>query len=53
DSCPIGTICCFINWSWCFMSAYHINLTGRAAEWAVRKQKSHCSVSQRAILAMQ
>ncbi|KAF9503439.1 hypothetical protein BS47DRAFT_1374479 [Hydnum rufescens UP504] len=44
DACPIETIQRFINRSWRFMSAYHLGLTGKAAEWAVRKQKSHHSV---------
>ncbi|KAF9502722.1 hypothetical protein BS47DRAFT_1310760, partial [Hydnum rufescens UP504] len=52
DACPVETIQRFINWSWHFMSAYHLGLTGKAAEWAVRKQKSHCSVAQHAMLAI-
>ncbi|KAF9504621.1 hypothetical protein BS47DRAFT_1374374 [Hydnum rufescens UP504] len=52
DSCPIETICWFINWSWHFMSAYHLGLTGKAAEWAVRKQKSHHSVAKHVMLAI-
>ncbi|KAF9440986.1 hypothetical protein P691DRAFT_815587 [Macrolepiota fuliginosa MF-IS2] len=43
---PIDVICHFINWSWTFMSAYHVGLTGKAAACAVCKQKGHCSVSQ-------
>jgi len=31
----------FINWSWCFMSAYRLGVTGKAAEWTVQKQKQH------------
>jgi hypothetical protein len=34
------------------MSAYRLGLTGKAAEWAVRKQKQHRSVSQRAMMAI-
>ncbi|KAF9446509.1 hypothetical protein P691DRAFT_673385, partial [Macrolepiota fuliginosa MF-IS2] len=49
DACPIDVICFFINRSWRFMSpsenAYHVGLTGKAATWAVCKQKGHCSVS--------
>ncbi|KAF9507952.1 hypothetical protein BS47DRAFT_1366268 [Hydnum rufescens UP504] len=52
DACPIETIQHFINRSWCFMSAYCLGLTGKAAEWAVRKQKSHHSVAQHAMLAI-
>ncbi|KAF8808522.1 hypothetical protein BYT27DRAFT_7286719, partial [Phlegmacium glaucopus] len=36
--------------SWRFMSAYRRGLTERAPAWAVRKQKQHWQVSQRAIL---
>ncbi|KXN88600.1 hypothetical protein AN958_06864 [Leucoagaricus sp. SymC.cos] len=46
DACPVNVICQFINWSWHFMSAYCIGLTGKAAAWAVHKQKGHCAVSQ-------
>ena len=35
----------FINQSWHFRSTYQLGLTGRAAEWAVQKQKQHQSVS--------
>ena len=28
------------------MSAYHMGLTGNAAQWAVQKQKGHRSVSK-------
>ncbi|KAF9510740.1 hypothetical protein BS47DRAFT_1487299 [Hydnum rufescens UP504] len=52
DACPVETIRRFINRSWCFMSAYHLGLMGKAAEWAVRKQKSHHSVVQHAMLAI-
>ena len=49
NACPTEVIRRFINqsWgdSWHFMSAYRLGLTGRAAEWAVRKQKQHRSVS--------
>ena len=31
------------------MSAYRMGLTGKAAEWAVRKQKQHPQVSRRAM----
>ncbi|KAF9502651.1 hypothetical protein BS47DRAFT_1335027 [Hydnum rufescens UP504] len=39
NSCPLDTICHFINWSWRFMSAYRKGLTGKAAEWAVKNKK--------------
>ncbi|KXN84205.1 hypothetical protein AN958_12858 [Leucoagaricus sp. SymC.cos] len=45
DACPADVICQFINWSWHFMSAHHVGLTGKAAARAVHKQKGHCAVS--------
>jgi hypothetical protein len=42
---PVDVIQCFINRSWQFMSAYHMGLTGKAASWAMQKQKQHCQVS--------
>ncbi|KXN91836.1 hypothetical protein AN958_11655 [Leucoagaricus sp. SymC.cos] len=50
DACPTDVIHCFINRSFRFMSAYHQGLTGKAAEWAVRKQKGHWKVSQGAMM---
>ena len=50
DACPTDVIRRFINRSWRFMSAYRIGLTGKAAAWAVRKQKGHRSVSQSAMM---
>ncbi|KIM58225.1 hypothetical protein SCLCIDRAFT_98789, partial [Scleroderma citrinum Foug A] len=44
NSCPAEVICCFINHSYRFMSAYWLGLTGQAAEWAVQKQKQHQQV---------
>lgn len=35
------------------MDAYKKGLTGKAAEWAVRKQKSHRTVSQRAMMNLE
>ncbi|KXN83325.1 hypothetical protein AN958_01561, partial [Leucoagaricus sp. SymC.cos] len=52
DACPVNVICRFINQSWCFMSAYHIGLTGKAAVWAVHKQKGHHAVSQSAMMLL-
>jgi len=50
DACPADVIRHFINRSWRFMSgcmsAYRIGLTGKAAAWAVCKQKGHRTVSQ-------
>ena len=43
----------FINQSWHFRSTYQLGLTGRAAEWAVHKQKQHQSVSRAAMVALE
>lgn len=53
DSCPIEVIRRFINRSWRFMSAYRTGLTGKAAAWAVKKQRSHRSVPERARIAIE
>jgi hypothetical protein len=50
DLCNVITICKFINQSFCFMSAYQKGLTGKAAEWAVKKQLSHRTVSKSACI---
>jgi len=52
DSCPRDTICRFINRAWRFMDAYRSGLTGKAAEWAVKKQKSHRAISSTAMGAL-
>ena len=36
---PVDVIPPFMNHSWWFMSAYHIDLTGKATVWAICKQK--------------
>ena len=46
DACPPETIRRFFNRVWRFMGAYRIGLTGKAAEWAVRRQKSHRQVGR-------
>jgi hypothetical protein len=53
DSCPVEVIRRFINRTYRFMSAYRMGLTGKAAEWAVRKQRQHRQVSQRAMMAIE
>lgn len=53
DACPTDVIRRFINRSWRFMSAYRLGLTGKAADWAVRKQRSHRSVSEGAMAALE
>lgn len=35
------------------MDAYRQGLTGKAAEWAVRKQKQHRSASNSALVALE
>jgi len=52
DACPTEVIRRFINHSWRFMSAYRMGLTGKAAEWAVKKQKQHHQVSCRAMMSI-
>ncbi|THU77242.1 hypothetical protein K435DRAFT_702816 [Dendrothele bispora CBS 962.96] len=49
DACPTDVIRRFINCAWGFMSTYRCGLTGRAAEWAVKKQRGHRAVSERAM----
>ncbi|OAX30633.1 hypothetical protein K503DRAFT_705012, partial [Rhizopogon vinicolor AM-OR11-026] len=53
DVCPTEVIRRFINRSWRFMSAYRLGLKGKAAEWAVQKQKQHRQVSQRATILIE
>ena len=52
NSCPVAVLRRFINCSWQFMSAYHLGLTGKAAIWAVRRQKQHHKVSQSAMMSI-
>jgi hypothetical protein len=40
----------FINRSWQFKDAYQVPLSGKAAAWAVRKQKGHRTVFQSAMM---
>ena len=53
NSCPPNVIRRFINRSWRFIDAYKKGLTGEAAGWVVRKQKSHRSVSEAAMKALE
>ncbi|EDR04366.1 uncharacterized protein LACBIDRAFT_330618 [Laccaria bicolor S238N-H82] len=53
EACPTEVIHRFINRSWRFMSAYRLGLTGHAAAWAVKKQKQHRQVSQRAMMSIE
>ena len=52
DTCPVEVIRRFINRSGRFLEAYRSGLTGKAAAWAVKKQK-HRAVSERAMVAME
>jgi hypothetical protein len=53
DACPIEVIRRFFNRSWRFMDAYRKGLTGKAADWAVRKQTSHRRVGPQAIMSVE
>jgi len=53
DACPADVIRRFINRSWRFIDAYKKGLKGEAAAWVVRKQKSHRSVSESAMKALE
>jgi hypothetical protein len=53
DACPTEVIQHFINRSWRFIDSYRKGLTGEAAAWVVRKQKSHRSVSEAAMKALE
>uniref|UniRef100_A0A0W0FNV9 Tc1-like transposase DDE domain-containing protein n=1 Tax=Moniliophthora roreri TaxID=221103 RepID=A0A0W0FNV9_MONRR len=53
DACPTEVIWRFVNWSWRFMDAYWKGLTGKAAAWAVKKQRGHCTVSASAYMALE
>ena len=52
DACPTDVIRRFINPSWRFMSAYRKGLTGKAAAWAVSKQKQDRQVSNMAMMSI-
>ena len=43
----------FNNRSWRFMSVYRCGLTGKAAAWAVQKQRQHRQVSERAMMSIE
>jgi hypothetical protein len=53
DACPVEVIQRFINRSWKFVHAYEKGLDGRAAEWAVKKQKQHRAASNQAMTALE
>jgi len=53
EDCPTEVIQRFINRSWRFIEAYRKGLSGKAAAWAVQKQKQHRKVSERAMVEME
>ena len=53
DACPVDVIRRFFNRLWRFISAYWRGLTGKAAEWAVRQQRSHQRVGQQAMMSIE
>src|SRR5712691_1998365 len=53
DMCLVDVIRRFFNRSWRFMSAYRRGLTGKAAEWAMRQQRSHRRVGQWAMMSIE
>jgi len=53
DACSENVIRQFFNCSWKFMDAYQIGLTGRAADWAVNRQKSHRRVGEQAMTSIE
>jgi hypothetical protein len=53
DGCDGDRIKRFINRALRFMDAYRHGLTGQAALWAVKKQKSHRRVSEEAMAALE
>jgi hypothetical protein len=53
NACPVDVIQCFINCSWQFISAYRMGLTGKAAAWAMQKQKQHRQVSAQAMMLIE
>lgn len=46
NACPTETIRRFINQSWRLMFAYRWGLASESAAWAVKKQRSHRTVSE-------
>jgi len=50
NACPVEVIRRFFNRSWRFMDTYRKGITGRVAEWAVRKHKSHRRAGQQAMM---
>ena len=53
DVCPPEVIHKLINCSWQFTSAYQLGLTGWAADWAVKKYRSHHTISEKVLRALE
>jgi hypothetical protein len=53
DVCLTEVIRQFVNCSWRFMDAYRKGLRGEAAVWAVKAQKGHHRVSERAMMSLE
>jgi len=53
DACPPEMIRRFIKRSWRFIEAYRRGLDGKAAAWAIKQQKTHCSASGTAMVAIE
>jgi hypothetical protein len=52
DACPDEVIQQFVNRYGRFLEASQSGLMGKAAAWAVKKQKTHHSVLERAMVAI-
>ncbi|ETW79476.1 hypothetical protein HETIRDRAFT_322612, partial [Heterobasidion irregulare TC 32-1] len=52
DKYPVEVIYQFFNQSWWFIDVYYMGLTGKVAEWAICKQKSHRRVGQCTIMSV-
>ena len=53
DECPIDVIRRFIRRSWHFIDAYCQGLSGPAATWAVKEQKSHWCILDQSFKALE
>ena len=54
EACPAEVIHrSTVNFSWHFMSAYWLGLTGNAAAWAAKKQWQYQQVSQRVMMSIE
>ena len=53
NACLDDVICRFINRSWHFMSAYWHGLTGKGADWDVRQQRAHRTITEKGMQALE